>query len=177
MPAIEEITEGLVRENIARALIDVFKTMLNKDIQPNGADDPAGGDAFSSSSHSRKFAIAQVVGSVGFIGDVNGLVYMHLDQPFANLCTGHILGLSDAETKAVDDESVNDAIGELTNMVVGGFKNRLCEAGYPCKLTIPSILRGHDFRVEPTSSARRHAYRFHCAGHQLLTDIVVKLSD
>ena len=24
---------------------------------------------------------------------------------------------------------------------VGGFKNALCDAGFPCKLTIPSILR------------------------------------
>jgi len=177
MPAIEEITETLVRTHMSRALMDVFKTMISKEVQADLSVDPTEADAFSPHSNTRKFTVPQVVGSVGFIGDVNGLVYLHLDQPFANLCTGHILGMSDAETQAVDDESVNDAIGELTNMVVGGFKNALCEAGYPCKLTIPSILRGHDFRVEPTSSARRHAYRFHCAGHQLMTDIVVKLGE
>jgi chemotaxis protein CheX len=177
MPAIEEITEALVQTYISRALADVFKTMLNKDVQASGSGVSPEADAFSPPPNSRKFAIAQVVGSVGFIGDVNGLVYLHLDQPFANICTGYILGMSDAETKAVDDEAVNDAIGELTNMVVGGFKNALCEAGYPCKLTIPSILRGHDFRVEPTSSARRYAFHFHCSGHQLLADIVVKLGN
>jgi chemotaxis protein CheX len=72
---------------------------------------------------------------------------------------------------------VNDAIGEITNMVVGSFKNSFCDAGYPCKLTIPSILRGRNFCIEPISSAQRHVYNFDCGGHRVVADILMKADD
>jgi chemotaxis protein CheX len=177
MPAIDEISEALVSENIARAVRDVFLTMLNHDLTFDGAELPAAGEKTLEYPKTRKFSIPQVVGIVGFIGDVNGLVYLHFDERFAALCTGRILGLSEAELAKVDEDTVNDAIGELTNMVVGGFKVGLCEAGYPCRLTIPSVLRGRDVRIEATSAARRHAYRFNWANHQLTTDVLVKAGD
>jgi hypothetical protein len=31
--------------------------------------------------------------------------------------------------------------------------------------------------IESTSAARRHAYRFNCSSHQLMTDILVKVGD
>jgi CheY-specific phosphatase CheX len=34
---------------------------------------------------------------------------------------------------------VNDALGELANMIVGGLKTNLVECGHPCVLTIRSI--------------------------------------
>jgi chemotaxis protein CheX len=176
MPATEEIAEELIRDNLARALSDVFKTMFNRDILLTTVD-PAEAAAAAERPHIRKFSIPQVVGTVGFVGDANGAVYLHLDQPFANLCTGHILGLEESELHTVDDDSVNDAIGELTNMVVGGFKNGFSESGYLCKLTIPSILRGHDFHIESPGAARRHAYRFTCANHHLMADIIIKFGE
>jgi chemotaxis protein CheX len=177
MPAIDEISEALVRDNIARAVRDVFKTMLNHDLTFDGADQPAAGAEPPALPRTRTFSVPQVVGNVGFIGDANGLVYLHLDETFAVLCTGRILGLNEEETRTIDEDAVNDAIGELTNMVVGGFKNGLCEAGYPCKLTIPSVLRGRDVHIESTSAAKRHAYRFNCDSHQLMADILVKVGD
>jgi chemotaxis protein CheX len=62
-------------------------------------------------------------------------------------------------------------------MTVGSFKNGLCDAGYPCKLTIPSILRGSNFSIEPISSATRHTYNFESAGHSVVADILIKTGD
>ena len=119
----------------------------------------------------------QVVGTVGFVGDINGLIYLHLDLAFARICTSHLLGMTEKELEAAGDDVINDAIGELTNMTVGGFKNGLCDAGYPCKLTIPSILRGTNFSIEPVSSAVRHVYLFDCAEHRVVADILMKAED
>jgi chemotaxis protein CheX len=176
MPATEEIAEELIRDHLARALSDVFKTMFNREILLSTAENPAESNSLEQ-RHIRKFSIPQVVGTVGFVGDANGSVYLHLDQPFANLCTGQILGLEESEMHTIDDESVNDAIGELTNMVVGGFKNGFSESGYFCKLTIPSILRGRDFHIESPGASRRHAYRFTCANHNLMADIIIKFGE
>ena len=174
MPAIvAEITEALIRENINRAVKDVFKTMIGR--EPTSSDEPK-------LLKNRSLLVSdpqrpQVVGTVGFIGEANGLIYLHLDLGFAKTCTCHLLGMTEQELEAAGDEVINDAIGELTNMTVGSFKNGLCDVGYPCKLTIPSILRGTNFSIEPISSAVRHIYFFDCAQHRVIADILMKSED
>jgi chemotaxis protein CheX len=170
MPTTQNIAESLIRENITRAVGDVFKTMLGHVAQLRvpaaGAPQP---DHMTGSQ--------QVVGTVGFLGDANGLIYLYLEEDFANQCTGEMLGLTPQELIETGADAVNDAIGEITNMVVGSFKNGLCDAGYPCKLTIPSILRGSNFSVEPISSAQRHVYSFQCRGRRITADILLKYED
>jgi chemotaxis protein CheX len=61
-------------------------------------------------------------------------------------------------------------------MVVGSFKNGLCDAGYPCKLTIPTVLRGTECALAPTHLARRFAYTFESSSDRLAVDVVVKAS-
>ena len=119
----------------------------------------------------------QVVGTVGFIGDVNGLIYLYMSDEFAQRITGEMLGMTLGEIAEGGDETINDAIGEITNMTVGGFKNALCDIGFPCMLTIPSILRSSNFSVEPISTATRYVFHFDCAGHRLVTDILMKVGD
>jgi chemotaxis protein CheX len=173
MPVTAEITETLIRDYINRAVSDVFKTMLGR-VPTFSAQEPLRGDEPLPSPEGNR---PQVVGTVGFIGDINGLIYLHLDLGFARICTCHLLGMTEAELDEAGDEVINDAIGELTNMTVGGFKNGLCDAGYPCKLTIPSILRGSNFSIEPISSAVRHIYFFDCAEHRVVADILMKADE
>jgi len=170
MPAAAEISECLIRENISRAVADVFKTMMGRSAILSVAHAAERGEAPGTS-------VDQVIGTVGFIGDLNGLVYLYLDEGFANQCTGQILGLNAFELAAAGAEVVNDAIGELTNMVVGSFKNALCDAGYPCKLTIPSILRARNFCIQSTRRAEHRSYRFTCGSHRLVADIIIKSGD
>jgi chemotaxis protein CheX len=170
MPALAEITEGLIRSYINRAVGDVFKTMLGR--EPTYTAHTAGG------AHAPPPSIEcnrpQVVGTVGFVGDINGLIYLHLDLAFARVCTCHLLGMTGAELDDAGDDVINDAIGEITNMTVGSFKNGLCDCGYPCRLTIPSIVRGSNFIIEPISSATRHMYHFECEDHRVVADILIQ---
>jgi chemotaxis protein CheX len=168
MPAATQITEALIREYINRAVTDVFKTMIGREPKFSTAVPTQGGKSHPPSNR------PQVVGTVGFIGEANGLVYLHFDLAYARNCTKQLLGMSESELDEAGDEVINDAIGELTNMTVGGFKNGLCDAGHPCKLTIPSILRGTNFSIEPISSAIRHVYHFDCEEHQIVADILMK---
>jgi chemotaxis protein CheX len=170
MPAVADITEALIQEYINRAVTDVFKTMIGRSPTFCSQGETIHSRALLVSEPSRP----QVVGTVGFVGDVNGLIYLHLDLAFARNCTCHLLGVTESELDGLGDEAINDAIGELTNMTVGTFKNGLCDAGYPCKLTIPSILRGTNFSIEPISSAVRHVYHFDCAEHRVVADILMK---
>ena len=178
MPATELITEAVIRENISRAVTDVFKTMLGRVPTLNVSGD-AGKPSWPPHAPSETDAAPRphVVGTVGFIGDANGLIYLYFDEKFAQISTCHLLGMTEDEVIEAGDEVVNDAIGELTNMTVGSFKNGLCDAGFPCKLTIPSILRGSNFSIEPISSAVRQIYYFDCGDHRIVTDILIKSGD
>jgi chemotaxis protein CheX len=162
-----QITEALIREHINRAVRHVFKIMVGREPTFAGEAGLVRGRASLSNR-------PQVVGTVGFVGECNGLIYLHLDLAFAKACTRHMLGMTEAELDTAGDEVINDAIGELTNMTVGSFKNGLCDAGHPCKLTIPSILRGTNFSIEPISSAVRHVYYFDYAEHRVVADILMK---
>jgi chemotaxis protein CheX len=176
MPATQQISATLIRDNITRAINDVFKTMLSRTAKLIETPVEAGA-AWPPVPEVAGEIRPQVVGTVGFIGEANGLIYFYLDLAFARLVTCQLLGMTEAELDEAGDEVVNDAIGELTNMTVGSFKNGLCDAGYPCMLTIPSILRGSNFCVEPISSAQRHIFRFDCAGHRVVTDILMKTGE
>lgn len=116
----------------------------------------------------------QVMGNVGFVGDIDGIVYLCMSDEFAAYAVGEILGLSPAEVQFEGPEVLKDAIGEVTNMTVGGFKNALCDVGFPCKLTLPTIVRGTALKAGAIKGATRYVFRFECSGRTLLTDIQLK---
>jgi chemotaxis protein CheX len=178
MPAIDQVSESVFREAITRAVHDVFKTMfsLSSDLVA-GAENPEP-EPDPENEPPRLLLEGQlVVGTVGFIGDISGLIYLYLGAASANQLAGHLLGMSLEELEEAGDEVVNDAVGEITNMTVGTFKNQLCDQGFSCKLTIPSILRGSNFSIEPITSATRRIYRFKIADHILVADLLMKQGD
>ncbi len=160
----------VIRTTMTHAIQEVMRTMLNQ-----SADFHSEIDARKPGDTASETAGSQVVGTVGFIGDIDGLIYLYLDTEFAEEAAAHLLGLTDEELEQVGDEAINDAIGELTNMTVGTFKNQLCDRGYHCKLTIPSILRGSNFSIEPTSSVTRRTYHFEVGRHRIITDLLMKI--
>ena len=173
MPATQEITENLIRDNVVRAVDDVFRTMLDSEAVLKPAEEISPASWPTVPAEVSPGLQTHVVGTV----DIRGrgcLLYLYLDETFAKRCTCVMLGMSEREIAGIGEAAVNDAVGELTNMIVGSFKNGLCSAGYSCKLTIPSILRGRNFCIEPISSAERNVYSFDCAGRRLVADILMK---
>lgn len=154
---IDQIDE-LVTQAVARA----FDTMLNQKVQL----EPAHEGMWNGEPH--------VAGSVGFIGRLAGVVYIYSSASFARRITGQLLGLKDEEIES--DEMVNDAIGEITNMVVGQIKSQLSDRGMPCVLTIPSIVRGSHFMIEAVSTTTRRVNSFRCGDHRLIVETLIKPS-
>jgi len=109
------------------AVGEVFSTMLKLPVH-RVADEP------------RLNGAEYVAASVGFNGQLTGVVYSYCTHHFARTVTGNLLGLEESEVG--DDSMVNDAMGEVANMIVGQIKSSLCDRGLPCTLTLPSILRG-----------------------------------
>jgi chemotaxis protein CheX len=150
---------------VTEAVTEVFSTMLSCSINSSSSTSlPNAGDGNGSAMH--------VAGGVGFGGDVTGVVYIVVTTNFAREITCRLLGIADSEVES--ESMVNDAIGELANMVVGQIKSHLCDRGLPCVLTIPSIVRGTNFSLEGCSTDKHEAYRFMCANQQLSVEILMK---
>lgn len=166
MAATQPITESIIREAISKAVQDVFKTMIRRDItlRPKAAE----------AAPIITFPELHIMGNVGFVGKANGVVYLCLSEAFANFATGEMLGMSPGEIQMHGFEVVKDAIGEVSNMTVGGFKNQLCDIGFPCMLTLPTIVRGRDMSVSALVGSTSYVYEFDCAGHRLVADIQIK---
>jgi chemotaxis protein CheX len=118
---------------------------------------------------------ALVAASVGFIGEVTGVVYIYCSDVLARCVTSKMLGMPEPEIDG--HEMVNDAMGELGNMVVGQVKSRLCDRGRKCVLTIPSIVRGQSFSVQPVTSTTIRKVGFASQGHPIVVEILVKASE
>ncbi|VBB42436.1 hypothetical protein TRIP_B200576 [uncultured Desulfatiglans sp.] len=144
----DKLKEFDLTEQIARAAKDVFSTMLTLDVNLEEAQEALEVDG------------DRIMGSVGFAGDVAGIVCIIVSSTFAKFLTSRMLDCELEAVEAVDD--VNDVIGELCNMIGGNLKSRFCDFGLPCTLTIPSITRGTRFRMTPVRGSQRLRMHFRC---------------
>ena len=147
---------------MAGHVVDVFDTML------------AMKAVLQAEAPAPHFA-SRVSSAVGFAGDtVTGAVYLHLSAPFARRVAAAMLGLQPAEIS--DDNEVNDVVGEATNMVTGGLKSWLCDAGADCAMSTPASIRGTAFAIEPMPNVRCARLVFECADDFIVVEIHIKLN-
>ncbi len=162
------ITDELIHKSIIHAVQNVCSTMLKQNARfVEKVSEPIR-NAGANESY--------VFGCVGFVGKIDGMVYLCITDDFATNAASRILGISLPEVRAEGDAVIKDVIGEVTNMTVGGFKNALCDLGYPCKLTVPTIVRGKNLAIACMKSAQRHIFHFDCEGHRLIADIQLRIT-
>lgn len=85
---------------------------------------------------------------VGLAGSYSGLVSIHVPWPLAISFTSQMLGM---EVTEIDDD-VNDAMGEIANMIAGSFKQHLSKGGSDIQLSTPSVVNGSDYTVTSGSN-------------------------
>ena len=113
----------------------------------------------------------RVVSAVGMAGDFDGVAYYDLPEALALKVTSAMLSL---EPSQCTHEVVNDALGELANMVTGTFKNQFVARGLECRLTIPSLIRGSSFSIEAASSVDCYHYAFQAGDYILDLYLTIK---
>lgn len=155
-----EMLESDVRTLVSGALVHVFESMIS--VRPEVSEQPAGwslpGD--------------RIAGSVSFAGKASGIVSIHLTYDFAERLATHILGFGPED--GLGEEEIRDVVGELSNMVGGNFKSRLCDKGFTCELTIPSITLGKSFRIAGLKGTIRYGYAAKIEDDQLVVEIFFK---
>jgi chemotaxis protein CheX len=122
-PEIAPMIDGIVR--------DVISTMTRIPIA-RSEQDPT--------PHS--FGVNGLAGVVGLAGSLAANVHLVLSQATSHRLVAGMVGIDD-----LSDSDVRDGIGEFTNMIAGGLKNRLDVKGFRLRLTVPTLLRGMDVQV------------------------------
>jgi chemotaxis protein CheX len=149
-----------IEQLTGEAVEEVFRSMLSMEVQAEAPaplpDDPAG----------------QMIGSVGFIGGTTGILCLFAGVGFARLLTSRMLGIPLSEVD--EGDMLNDAVGELSNMVAGHVKSRLCDGDASCTLTIPSVVRGQQLRVEGPAQVTRRVLGFRHGQDHLLAEVLIK---
>lgn len=93
---------------------------------------------------------------VGLAGSYNGLVSVHLPWQMAISFASLMLGMEIAEI----DDDVNDAMGEIANMVAGSFKMHLSKGGTDVHLSTPSVVNGSDYMISQGSHMENITLKF-----------------
>ncbi len=86
---------------------------------------------------------------IGLAGQLKGLLSVHCPRRVALAVSGAMLGM---DLEEINDD-VKDALGEIANMVAGGLKASLLEAGRNVELAIPTTVVGNSIRTSGLSGA------------------------
>lgn len=153
--ALQTVEEALLRNGmgcalllamstpLALALAKTFQTMLALKLETASVQDL-----------SLETAGEEVVGTIGFSGKAGGSVCLRLSPASATLIASRILRV-DAKLLKEPNE-INDAVGELLNIIVGHFRSNLGDAGLDCRLATPTVTRVAQHEIHTSSGSVEH---------------------
>ncbi len=146
-------TEDEVRKTIAEITKGVFSTMVMLDVvDETPLEEPV------LNFHET------VTSMVGLAGSHSGIVAIHCPKKLALMVTSNMLGMEVSEV----DEDVNDAMGEIANMVGGDVKHIFSPKGADINLSIPTVIYGSDYALESISNSDALVMPFVCGEERFL---------
>jgi chemotaxis protein CheX len=119
---------------VIESVKDVCATMLDWEVDDgtpfgNGRPGPFDLDEFN--------------GCIGFGGRMTGSIFLSCSEILSRQMGRSILGADFAASA----RELSDVVGELTNMLAGGCKSRLCDHDCQVVMSIPNIIRGKLIRA------------------------------
>lgn len=106
---------------------EVFETMIFMDIE-------------KSSEQDQQIEGDTLLGSITFKGDLEGCLVIYCGEICAKTIAANMLGIEPDDQ--ISEHDINDAIGEVTNMVMGSVKARLQDKFSNLNVSIPTVVRG-----------------------------------
>jgi len=90
-----------------------------------------------------------ITAMVGLAGQVCGVMSIKCDTKAASRMASKMLG-SEPDEKSAD---LQDAFGEICNMVAGNFKNKITGMSDKCMLSVPTVVTGSDYSLRSLSDS------------------------
>jgi chemotaxis protein CheX len=125
MPATASPTpQNEIVNRLDTAVSEVFEMMLERSC------DPLDGDV--------SIVDGRIMARIQFTGAITGECILYASQATAEVTAEALLG---AAASQPCDPMVDDAIGELCNMIAGGWKNKLEHPQASCLISVPAVTR------------------------------------
>ncbi|MGA9671103.1 MAG: chemotaxis protein CheX [Terracidiphilus sp.] len=132
------------QDTVVEIVESIFSTMLEIDVSPSNSPHSTGGERMTS--------------TVYLEGDWNGAVSLECNRSQACQFAGRFLA---TDPPAAVDDDVKDALGELVNMIGGNIKSILAQE---TRLSMPSVIDGHDYELRICGSQSRDVSAFQFFG-------------
>ena len=156
------LTDDQLAAYVIGATREVFSTMVMMD--------PA--DDYPLKESVNRFKCS-ITGMVGFAGTYSGVISIHCPIALALKITSNMLGVECEEA----NEDLNDAIGEIANMLGGNVKQVLSKGGLDVKLSIPTVIAGEDYTVNSLSDSDCVVIPFNVEGSKFIVGLTLKKED
>lgn len=152
------LTEDGVRESISQITKGVFSTMVMLEVE----------DQYPLNEPVVSFRDT-VTSMVGLAGSHCGTLAVHCPKPLALKITSNMLGMEVAEV----DDDVNDALGEIANMIGGDIKHIFSPGGGDLSLSIPTVIYGSEYVLESISNIESLLIPFDCEGDRFILSFAI----
>ena len=127
--AAQSKTRNGYRDELAKAVCEVFEIMVGTSLAAATEESPA--------------FVSDCAAIVGIAGSLCGLVGLHTSFECARRMAAKMLGSDEVGAGA----DVQDALGEVCNMIAGSFKGRIAGLADGCALSVPTVIIGRDFAL------------------------------
>jgi chemotaxis protein CheX len=96
---------------------------------------------------------------VGFSGSMRGSCQIRIGRAAAESIASAMLGGTPLDAS---DDFINDTVGELCNMLAGGWKNGIPDLSSQCSLSPPTVIVGLDYKIQMSRPSSRlfRTYQF-----------------
>lgn len=110
----------------------------------------------------------KVTAVIGLAGSLSGAYIVNVTDDAALRIAGALMGMTATEV----DDMVKDSIGEVCNMLAGGWKGRFPQLASECMLSVPTIIEGKDCLVHMKKSSVRIDRSYSFEDHALSVSIL-----
>jgi chemotaxis protein CheX len=151
---MKKIDQDQLVAAICGATADVCSTMLGIELTPA----PAYVESSAATS------LDGVVALIGMAGNWVGTGSICCSADFAcRICAQLLM----TEANSVNEE-VLDAVGEVTNMIIGNVKTTIEEILGPLGLSIPTVIFGHNFTTRSPGNSDWVVVPFRCGDQEVM---------
>lgn len=144
---------------IAQGTVSFFSTMIGAEVTP-GEPREGGGMAFSPG----------VSATLGMSGDADGSMAIHLPTKVAENIIEAWLG----ERLPADTQDARDAVGEITNIVLGDAKTTMSAGDIDINLSIPNVIAGTEFQFTYPANVTVQTVPFTSPYGDFVVDVAVR---
>jgi CheY-specific phosphatase CheX len=150
---VNKVIVVIVGDLLVKAVMETFATMVELPLEV--------ADPLTVSMPEYRF----LTGSIRFTGQSSGQVTLAFSPHLSVLIATKLLG---GNMEDHTPEAINDAIGELVNIVTGNLQSKLCDAGLRSDVGLPEVKFQTALPTEPVvPGGSNDHYFFHCGTHTM----------